>query len=130
IDEQHNKLYWDADLHTVNGGYSPDNDALFGGAVIKNMYQQWYGVPVLKENGKPMMLVMVVHNPIDNAFWDGKKMTFGDGVRMFYPLTSLGVAAHEISHGFTEQHSNLTYYGQSGGMNEAYSDMAAQAAEV
>lgn len=128
-DNDHSNLYWDADFDAVNGGYSPSNDALFSGGVIKDMYQKWYGVPVLTQNGKPMMLNMVVHDPIDNAYWDGSQMTFGDGVDMFYPLTSLGVAAHEISHGFTEQHSSLAYYGQSGGMNEAYSDMAAQAAE-
>lgn len=127
--DEHNHVYWDADEDAVNGGYSPANDALFGGAVIKNMYQTWYGVPVLIENGKPMMLMMIVHDPIDNAYWDGRQMTFGDGVDYFYPLTSLGVAAHEISHGFTEQHSDLVYYGQSGGMNESFSDMAAQAAE-
>lgn len=127
---EHNNVYWDGDLEAVNDGYSPPNDALFGGDVIKSLYQQWYGYEVLTQNGRPMQLVMVVHDPIDNAFWDGRKMTFGDGVRMFYPLTSLGVAAHEISHGFTQQHSGLQYYGQSGGMNEAFSDMAAQAAEV
>ena len=129
-DADHNNVYWDGDLDKVNDGYSPANDALFGGAVIKNMYKTWYGLEVLTENDKPMMLTMVVHDPIDNAYWDGHQMTFGDGVSMFYPLTSLGVAAHEISHGFTEQHSNLSYYGQSGGMNEAFSDMAAQGAEV
>lgn len=129
-DPEHSNLFWDADLDMVNNGYSPDNDALFGGAVIKDMYQKWYGVPVLTdEQGKPLMLTMVVHAKMDNAYWDGSKMTFGDGINMFYPLTSLGVASHEISHGFTEQHSNLAYYGQSGGMNEAFSDMAAQAAE-
>lgn len=127
----HNGVFFDNSLHAVNGGYSPDNDALFGGQVIKGMYNDWYNVPVLtNSDGTPMRLTMVVHDPIDNAFWDGRKMTFGDGVSMFYPLTSLGVAAHEISHGFTEQHSNLAYYDQSGGMNEAFSDMAAQAAEV
>src|SRR3990167_2399396 len=56
-------------------------------------------------------------------------MYFGDGVKLFYPLTSLGVGAHELSHGFTSQHANLTYEKQSGGLNESYSDMAAQAAE-
>jgi pseudolysin len=72
----------------------------------------------------------MVHVPYyDNAAWDGRKMIFGDGDTMFYPLTSLGVGAHEISHGFTEQHSNLVYENQSGGMNESFSDMAAQAAE-
>ena len=48
---------------------------------------------------------------------------------MMYPLVSLSVGAHEISHGFTEQHADLNYTGQSGGMNESFSDMAAQAAE-
>ncbi|HTM63803.1 MAG TPA: M4 family metallopeptidase [Gammaproteobacteria bacterium] len=129
-DVDHAGLFWDGDQDAVNEGYSPSNDALFGGQVIKGMYRDWYNVPVLtEEDGTPMILTMVVHDPIDNAYWDGRKMTFGDGVSMFYPLTSLGVAAHEISHGFTEQHSGLAYYAQSGGMNEAFSDMAAQAAE-
>ena len=56
-------------------------------------------------------------------------MNFGDGASYFYPLTSLDVTSHEISHGFTEQNSNLQYSGQSGGMNEAFSDMAGEAAE-
>ena len=106
------------------------NDALYAGKVIKEMYQKWYNVPVLVENGKPMMLIMRVHVPnYDNAYWDGKAMTFGDGESVFYPLVSLGVAAHEVSHGFTQQHSGLVYSRQSGGLNEAFSDMAAQAAE-
>lgn len=129
-DSEHNGVYWDGEKDAVNGGYSPDNDALYGGAVIKHLYQDWYGIPVLTENGKPMMLNMIVHARMDNAYWDGSKMTFGDGINYFYPLTSLGVAAHEISHGFTQQHSDLAYYGQSGGMNESFSDMAAQAAEM
>jgi len=129
-DPDHNNIYWDGEFDAVNGGYGPGNDALFGGNVIKDLYQQWYKVDVLTKNGKPMMLNMVVHDPIDNAFWDGNKMTFGDGVKYFYPLTSLGVAAHEVSHGFTEQHSDLNYYSQPGGLNESFSDMAAQAAEL
>lgn len=48
---------------------------------------------------------------------------------MLYPLVSLGIGAHEISHGFTEQHADLEYVGQSGGMNESFSDMASQVAE-
>lgn len=115
-----------------NGAASPTNDALYAGYVIKHMYHDWYGLEVLtKSDGSPMKLVMRVHygKGYENAYWDGKQMTFGDGDTMMYPLVSLGVGAHEISHGFTEQHSGLEYYGQSGGMNEAFSDMAAQAAE-
>lgn len=133
-DAAHNNTYWHGELDAVNDGYSPSDDALFGGMVIKDMYSKWYKVPVLaNKEGKPMQLHMVVHYPdYDNAYWDGSTstMTFGDGETMFYPLTSLGVAAHEVSHGFTEQNSGLKYYNQSGGLNEAFSDMAAQAAEL
>jgi pseudolysin len=125
----HNNVYWNADFDKINGAYSPGNDALYIGKIIKDMYQKWYGIPVLTLNDKPMMLTMIVHEKMENAYWDGKEMAFGDGGKEFYPLVSLGVGAHEISHGFTEQHSNLKYYGQSGGMNESFSDMAAQAAE-
>ncbi len=129
VDNQHDNIYWSAELNSTNGAYSPDNDALYIGKVIKEMYQNWYGIPVLTENGKPMMLVMRVHENIENAYWDGKQMTYGDGGSMFYPLVSIGVGAHEVSHGFTEQHANLFYLLQSGGLNESFSDMAAQAAE-
>ncbi|RUR08574.1 zinc metalloprotease ProA [Legionella sp. km772] len=115
-----------------NGAFSPTNDALYAGYVIKHMYHDWYGVEALTQSdGRPMQLVMRVHygNGYENAYWDGKQMTFGDGDTMMYPLVSLGVGGHEVSHGFTEQHSGLEYFGQSGGMNEAFSDMAAQAAE-
>lgn len=115
-----------------NGASSPSNDAMYSGYVIKHMYHDWYGIEALTQpNGKPMQLVMRVHygDAYENAYWDGRQMTFGDGDTMMYPLVSLGVGAHEVSHGFTEQNSSLEYYGQSGGMNEAFSDMAAQAAE-
>ena len=116
----------------ANGAYSPTNDAMYDGYVIKHMYQDWYGLEVLTNyDGSPMQLVMRVHygSNYENAYWDGKQMTFGDGADWFYPLVSLGVGAHEISHGFTQQHSDLEYWAQSGGMNESFSDMAAQAAE-
>lgn len=115
-----------------NGAYSPENDALYTGHVIQFMYRDWYKVNALvNPDGSPMQLIMRVHfagDVFENAFWDGKEMTFGDGGSHLYPLVTLGVAAHEVSHGFTQQHSDLQYYGQSGGLNESFSDMAAQAA--
>ncbi len=129
-DPDHDNIWWSADFDTANGAFSPGNDALYAGRVIQDMYMKWYGVPALKDrDGNVMMLNMRVHENMENAYWDGSQMTFGDGGHTFYPLVSLGVGAHEISHGFTEQHSGLIYYGQSGGLNEAFSDMAAQAAE-
>ena len=59
-----------------------------------------------------------------NAFWDGTKMTYGDGDGVNYgPLVSLDVAGHEMSHGVTENSANLTYSGESGGLNESTSDI-------
>jgi Zn-dependent metalloprotease len=59
-----------------------------------------------------------------NAFWDGTKMTYGDGDGTNYgPLVSLDVAGHEMSHGVTEHSANLTYSGESGGLNESTSDI-------
>ena len=111
---------------TINGGYSPINDAHYFGGVITNMYPAYTGY-----NALSFQLVMRVHykTSYENAFWDGSTMSFGDGASTFYPLVSVDVAGHEVSHGFTEQHSNLTYSGQSGGMNEAFSDMGGEATE-
>lgn len=113
-------------VKSINGAYSPLNDAHYFGNVIYNMYQSYLGMAPLT-----FQLTMRVHykTNYENAFWDGSAMTFGDGASTFYPLVSLDVSSHEVSHGFTEQQSNLTYSGQSGGMNEAFSDMAGEAAE-
>ncbi len=113
-------------VKVINGAYSPLNDAHFFGGVIFNMYNAYIGKAPLT-----FQLLMKVHysSNYENAFWDGSAMTFGDGASTFYPLVSLDVAAHEVSHGFTSQNSNLTYSGQSGGINEAYSDIAGEAAE-
>jgi vibriolysin len=110
----------------INGAYCPLNDAQYFGQQIYNMYQEWYGVPVL-----PFQLMMRCHysTNYENAFWNGSSMTFGDGYSTFYPLVCLDVSAHEVSHGFTENNSGLIYSGQSGGINESFSDMAGEAAK-
>ncbi len=113
-------------VKVINGAYSPLNDAHYFGGVVYNMYQAYLGQAPLT-----FQLTMRVHysTNYENAFWDGSSMTFGDGATTFYPLVSLDVSSHEVSHGYTSQNSNLTYSGQSGGINEAYSDIAGEAAE-
>ncbi len=113
-------------VKTINGAYSPLNDAHNFGGIVFGMYSDWYGTAPLT-----FQLTMRVHysNSYENAFWDGSSMTFGDGATTFYPLVSLDVSAHEVSHGFTEQNSGLIYSAQSGGINEAFSDIAGEAAE-
>ncbi len=110
----------------INGAYCPLNDAQYFGQVVFDMYMDWYGVPVL-----PFQLTLRCHysTNYENAFWDGSTMTFGDGYTKFYPLVGLDVVSHEVSHGFTDFNSDLIYSGQSGGINESFSDQAGEGAK-
>ncbi|MEL7291822.1 MAG: M4 family metallopeptidase [Pseudomonadota bacterium] len=114
------------DYKYVNGAYSPLNDAHYFGKVVFDMYQDWMNTAPLS-----FQLTMRVHygSEYENAFWNGSSMTFGDGKDTFYPLVDINVSAHEVSHGFTEQNSGLVYQNMSGGINEAFSDIAGEAAE-
>jgi Zn-dependent metalloprotease len=61
-----------------------------------------------------------------NAYWSDSCfcMTYGDGDGVTYgPLVDLDVAGHEMSHGVTARTAALTYSGESGGLNEANSDI-------
>jgi Zn-dependent metalloprotease len=56
--------------------------------------------------------------PYPNAFWDGTQMVYGQGF-----ASADDVVAHEMTHGVTDYESNLIYLGQSGAINEAFSDI-------
>lgn len=62
---------------------------------------------------------------MSNAFWDGAQMAYGDGDgEIFQRFTrSLDVVAHELTHGVQSYASNLVYRGQSGALNEHFSDV-------
>ena len=66
-----------------------------------------------------------------NAFWDGSRMTYGDGssTNGNKPLTALDVCAHEIGHGMTSKTANLVYQKESGALNEAFSDILGNSVE-
>eukprot|EP00918_Siedleckia_nematoides_P093311 GHVU01204853.1.p1 GENE.GHVU01204853.1~~GHVU01204853.1.p1 ORF type:complete len:763 (+),score=81.87 GHVU01204853.1:70-2358(+) len=114
----------------INHGYSPLNDVYYFSNVVVDMFDKWFQKKPLKDN-----IVAVVHygKGMENAFWNGEYVIFGDGnitgTFRSYPWTSLDVIAHEIGHGVTQQNSGLYYFRQSGGINEAFSDMMGIAAE-
>lgn len=60
---------------------------------------------------------------LDNAYWNGQYMVFGNGDYMFYPLTSIDVIGHELSHGLVQGICDLEYKGHSGALNESYADI-------
>ncbi|MDR3026105.1 M4 family metallopeptidase [Chryseobacterium sp.] len=61
-----------------------------------------------------------------NAFWDGSRMTYGDGSSTTNggkPLTAIDVCGHEITHGMTSKTANLVYQREPGALNEGFSDI-------
>ena len=84
-------------------------------------------------NGSGSKLISSVHysSNYNNAFWNGTQMVYGDGDGNTFSnlANSIDVTAHELTHGVTSSTSNLTYSGQSGGLNESLSDIFGQVVE-
>ena len=77
-------------------------------------------------DGNGFMLRSYIHysNSYNNAFWDGQRMTYGDGDgSVFTPLTTLDICAHEVAHGLTSNTAALVYQNESGALNESFSDI-------
>jgi Zn-dependent metalloprotease len=106
------------------------NDAHGFAEVTLQMLTNWMGYNSIDNAGFKILSRVHYSSNYENAFWDGQEMSYGDGGSTLYQMSgALDVVAHEIDHGFTSNHSNLTYTGQSGGMNESFSDIAGQAAK-
>ncbi|AGL17216.1 M4 family metallopeptidase [Actinoplanes sp. N902-109] len=100
-------------------------DAHFGAAITFDYFKNVHGRNGIFGTGAGVPSRVHYGNAYVNAFWDGAQMTYGDGERNAKPLVALDVAGHEMSHGVTENvvPGGLTYSGESGGLNEATSDI-------
>ncbi|UFR02182.1 M4 family metallopeptidase [Streptomyces sp. Go40/10] len=100
-------------------------DAAYGAAETWDFYKSTFGRSGIKNNGVGAYSRVHYGNAYVNAFWDDSCfcMTYGDGSGNADPLTSLDVAGHEMSHGVTSNTAGLNYSGESGGLNEATSDI-------
>ncbi|WP_053846378.1 M4 family metallopeptidase [Streptomyces sp. NRRL B-24085] len=100
-------------------------DAAYGAAETWDFYKSTFGRSGIKNNGVAAYSRVHYGNQYVNAFWDDSCfcMTYGDGEGNVNPLTSLDVAGHEMSHGVTSNTAGLNYSGESGGLNEATSDI-------
>ena len=123
-------LFTDAD-NTWGNNLTSDRatvgaDAHFGVAVTWDYYKNVHGRNGIANDGKGALSRVHYGRNYVNAFWSDSCfcMTFGDGNgSTYYPLVDLDVAGHEMSHGVTARTANLTYSGESGGLNEANSDI-------
>ncbi|MFG1833319.1 M4 family metallopeptidase [Micromonospora chersina] len=98
-------------------------DAHFGAAKTFDYFKNTHGRNGIFGNGTGVPSRVHYGSNYVNAFWDGSQMTYGDGSGNSRPLVSLDVAGHEMSHGVTEALAGLVYSGESGGLNEATSDI-------
>ncbi|RII15683.1 Transglutaminase-activating metalloprotease precursor [Streptomyces sp. YIM 130001] len=119
------------------GDGTPDNaetagaDAHYGAALTWDYYKNVHGREGIKGDGKAATSNVHYGDNYVNAFWQDSCfcMTYGDGEGNAKPLTSIDVSAHEMTHGVTSNTAGLVYSGESGGLNEATSDIFGTAVE-
>ncbi|MFF1786223.1 M4 family metallopeptidase [Kitasatospora sp. NPDC058243] len=100
-------------------------DAQYGAAATWDFYKNTFGRNGIKNNGVGATSRVHYGSNYVNAFWSDACfcMSYGDGSGNTHPLTEIDVAGHEMSHGVTSATANLNYSGESGGLNEATSDI-------
>ena len=88
-------------------------------------YMSLFGRDSYNNAGAKMISSVHYSNNYVNAYWNGIQMVYGDGdgVQASNLANSMDVTAHELTHAVTENSSNLTYSGESGGLNESMSDV-------
>lgn len=117
---------------TNNDSATAGVDASFGAAMTFDFYQNTFGRNGIYDDGKGALSRVHYGRRYNNAFWSDscRCMTYGDGDgNVLSPLVSLDVAGHEMTHGVTAATANLTYSGESGGLNESISDIFGTAVE-
>ena len=124
------QIYTDSDNTWGDSGVSDAAsaaaDAQFGVAATWDFYKVVLGRNGIAGNGKGSTNRVHYGVKYNNAFWsDGCFcMTYGDGDGVHLdPLVSLDITGHEMSHGVTARTAGLAYSGESGGLNEATSDI-------
>ncbi|MEU6095975.1 M4 family metallopeptidase [Streptomyces sp. NPDC047079] len=110
---------------TTSNAATAGADAHYGAATTWDFYKTTFGRSGIRNDGQAAYSRVHYGNSYVNAFWDDGCfcMTYGDGSGNADPLTSLDVAGHEMSHGVTSNTAGLNYSGESGGLNEATSDI-------
>ncbi|SEM26752.1 Zn-dependent metalloprotease [Stigmatella aurantiaca] len=99
-------------------------DAHYGAAMTYDFLKDVLGRDSLDGKGEKLVSNVHIGTHYVNAYWDGQQMNYGDGDgKQSGPLTTLDIAGHEIAHGLTERTAGLIYDGESGGLNEAFSDI-------
>ena len=92
---------------------------------VRSFYKDVFNRNSIDGNGMKFVSTVNYGNNYENAFWNGKQMTYGKPGpdSPFKTFVLLDVCGHEITHGVTEKESGTRYYGQAGALNESFSDV-------
>ncbi len=106
-------------------------DAHYYTSKVYDYYLSKFGRNSWDNNGGSLTNVVHYLTKFNNAFWNGALMTYGDGdsVQFSNLAGAYDVIAHELTHGITQSTAGLEYQGQSGALNESYSDVMAVMAD-
>ncbi|MFL6660364.1 MAG: M4 family metallopeptidase [Massilia sp.] len=116
---------------TNANGQTAAVNAMWGLMNTYDMLKNVLGWQSLDGNNTATSIAAHVNTAYDNAYYDDscRCMYIGDG-SSFKSLGSIDVIGHEMSHGVTAATSNLTYSGESGGLNESNSDIGGEMVEA
>jgi Zn-dependent metalloprotease len=103
-------------------------DAHWGAEMTYDYYFTNFGRNSIDNNGFALNSYIHYNTSYANAFWDGQRMTYGDGSNN-NPFTALDICGHEITHGLDSYTANLDYAEESGALNEGFSDIFGTAIE-
>lgn len=117
------------------GGSSADataSDAYKFAGVTYNFFKAKFGRDSFNGSGAALHSSVHFGYKYVNAYWDGSQMVYGDGDGVYASAFARDqdVVVHELTHAVTQYEANLVYQGQSGALNEAYSDIMAAAADA
>ena len=101
-------------------------DAHWGAEMTVDYLYTKFGRKSIDNNHFPIKSYVHYSTNYFNAFWDGSRMTYGDGSSTTNggkPLTAIDVCGHEITHGMTSKTANLVYQREPGALNEGFSDI-------
>ncbi len=103
---------------TVNSAYDTSG-------FVRGYFKNTFGLNSINDKGLDIISNVHYGTDYNNAFWDGDEMTYGDGDGIEFKNFAGGidVVAHELVHGITQFLANLEYQGQSGALNEHFSDV-------
>jgi Zn-dependent metalloprotease len=104
--------------------------AHYGAGATYDFFMNSFGRDSYDGNGHAINSYVHYSNQYFNAFWDGSRMTYGDGQNgVATELTTIDICGHEITHAVTEYTAGLIYSYESGALNESFSDVFGQTIE-